>query len=106
MRSLRYGTIALAGTRAIVRGPQNGGTGTGTPLVQFGAAQADLLEIDRAQRPRIGGAAELAALVDRPAGVLLLHLGEIAVEIVADDAVHQRRGRRRRRAHRRRGRAA
>ena len=35
-------------------------------------------------------AAELAALVHRPAGVLRLHFGEVAVEIVADDAVHQR----------------
>ena len=58
--------------------------------VQLGPAQADFLEIDRPRRPRIAGAPELSALVDRPAGILALHLGEIAVEIIADDAVHQR----------------
>jgi len=55
---------------------------------QLGAAQADFLEIDRALRPRVAGAAEFARLVPRPPGVLFLNLGEVAVEIVADDAIH------------------
>src|SRR5437763_589600 len=43
-----------------------------------------------AARPGIACSAELAALVDRATGVVSLHLGEVAVEIIADDAVHQR----------------
>ena len=48
---------------------------------QFGPAQADFLDIDRPQRPRIGGAPELAALVDRPAFVLAPGLFEMRIEI-------------------------
>ena len=79
----------MAGTRAIVRGPQKGGSGTGDVAGQFGAAQADFLEIDRAHRPGVGGAAELAVLVDRPALALAPNLLEMRVEIVVDDLVHQ-----------------
>src|SRR5947209_7564679 len=59
-------------------------------LVQLGAAQTDFFEVDGTHHPRIGGAAQFARLVLRTADVLFLHLAEIAVEIIAGDAVHQR----------------
>ena len=61
MRSLRYGTSALTGTRAIVCAPQNGGTGTGTP--RFSSARRSRISSRSTGRSGrgIGGAAELAA---------------------------------------------
>src|SRR6185369_5418853 len=58
--------------------------------VQLGPAQADFLEVDRPLRPRIAGAPEFSLFIDRSAGIPALYLGEITVEIVTDDAVHQR----------------
>src|SRR6185437_13077722 len=55
---------------------------------QLGTAQADLLEIERAQRPRIGGTAELALLVDDAAGVLGAQHRQMLVETLVDDLDH------------------
>ena len=48
-----------------------------------------LLEIDRAHRPGVGGAAELPTLVDWAAFALAPDLRQMRVEIVVDDLVHQ-----------------
>ncbi len=79
----------MAGTRAIVRGPQKGGSGTGT--LRVSSARRRRISSTSTGRIglRVGGAAELAALVDRPALVLAPDLVEMRVEIVVDDLVHQ-----------------
>lgn len=60
------------------------------PSVSLAPPQADLVEVERAQRPRIGGAAELPLRVDDAPFALGAPLGEMLVETVADDLVHER----------------
>src|SRR6202035_4932984 len=56
---------------------------------QLRPAQANLFDIDRPHRLGVGGAPELAALVDRAALVLAPDLLEMRIETAGDDLVHQ-----------------
>jgi len=54
-----------------------------------GAAQADFLDIDRPHWLGVGGAPELACLVDRPALLPAPELFEVGIDPASHDLVHQ-----------------
>ncbi len=72
----------------MTRAPQKGGTGTGSSRGHAAAAVLRIGDIDRGEAARVGGA-ERAAFVARLAAALGLHRGEVVVEAVAGDLVHQ-----------------